>query len=63
MIFSNNTFKHLSFQQNPLRKPVKKLSFINITGLKAVSFSDLTCLKSVTLLKKMNPFTMNPFLP
>ena len=48
----NNLFKSLSFRQNTLRKPVEKLSFSDVAGL-----------KSVTLLKKMNPFTMNPFLP
>ena len=52
MIFSNNLFKKLTFQQNPLKKPVEKLSFSDVAGL-----------KSVRLLKKMNPFTINTFLP
>ena len=52
MIFSNNLFKKLTFQQNHLKKPVEKLSFSDVAGL-----------KSVRLLKKMNPFTMNTFFP
>ena len=46
MIFSNNLFKNLSSQQNPLKKPVTELSF-----------SDFADLKPVTLQKrqKMNP--------
>ena len=32
MIFSNNLFKNLSFQQNPLKKPVEKLSFSDATS-------------------------------
>ena len=51
MIFWNNLFKNLSFQQIPLRKPVEELSFS----------SDVAGLKSATLLKKMNHFTINPF--
>ena len=50
--FSNNLFKKLSFQQNPLKKSVEKLSFSDYAGL-----------KSVALLRKMNPFRMNTFLP
>ena len=38
MIFSNNLFKNLSFQQNPLKKPVAKLSFNDVSGLKPVTF-------------------------
>ena len=52
MIFSNNLYKNLSFQQNPLKKPVTNLSFRYVAGLKPVN-----------LLKNINPFTMNPFVP
>ena len=41
----SNHFKNLSFQQNPLKKPVVELSLSVIKGL-----------KPVTLLKQMNPF-------
>ena len=51
MIFSNDLFKNLYFQQNPLKKSVEKLSFSDVAGLKACNFT-----------KKMSPFTMNPFL-
>ena len=44
MIFSNNLFKKLSFQQNPLKKPVGKLNFSDVAGL-----------RPVILLKKLNP--------
>ena len=36
MIFSNNLFKNLSSQQNPLKRPVTKLSFSDFVGLKLV---------------------------
>ena len=37
MIFSNNLFKNLSFQQNPLKQPVAKLRFSDVAGLKLVT--------------------------
>ena len=37
MIFSNNLYKNLSFQQKLLKKPVTKLSFRYVSGLKPVN--------------------------
>ena len=37
IIFSNNLFKNLSFQQNRLKKPVEKLNFSDVEGLKYVT--------------------------
>ena len=48
MIFWNNLFKNFIFSAKSFKETFGE--------------SDALGLKSVTLLKKMNPFTMNPFL-